>query len=82
MRLHFDSVLESGGPLPAAEPNGAALSTSVPFSRQEAHAILLPRSGRVRAWPEEPTFERKTGRSESGHSRHFDPASLTSGLPR
>jgi hypothetical protein len=51
------------------QPKGAALL----FGRQEEHAILRPRSGRVRAccelvgrtqlWVEEPTFKRKTGRS-------------------
>jgi hypothetical protein len=51
----------------AVQSNGAA---TLLFSR---HAILRPRSGRVRArcelvgrsqlWPEEPTFKRKTGRS-------------------
>jgi hypothetical protein len=51
------------------------------LSRQEAHAILRPRSGRTRArcelvgrsqlWPEELTFKRKTGRSELGPTRKF-----------
>ena len=70
------------------QPNGAA---ALLFSRQEAHAILRPRSGRVRArcelvgrsqlWPEELTFKRKTGRSESGHSRRFGYVRVTSALP-
>jgi isopenicillin-N epimerase len=30
MRLHFDSVLESGGPLPAAQPKGAAAWLTIP----------------------------------------------------
>jgi len=42
MGSHGDSVVVSGGPLPATQPNGAALPTSVPFSRQEAHAIRGP----------------------------------------
>jgi hypothetical protein len=77
MGSHGDTALDSGGPL-SVQPNGTA---ALLFSRQEAHAILRPRSGRVRArcelvgrrqlWPEQPTFKRKTGRSESGHSRHF-----------
>ena len=65
------SVLESGRAT-AVQPSGAA---ALLFGRQEAHAILRPRSGRIRArcelvgpsqlWPEELTFKRKTGRSES-----------------
>ncbi len=72
MGSHGDSVLESGRAT-AVQPSGAA---ALLFSRQEAHAILRPRSGRIRArcelvgrsqlWPEELTFKRKTGRSESG----------------
>jgi hypothetical protein len=77
MGSHGDSVLESGRAT-AVQPSGAA---ALLFSRQEAHAILRPRSGRIRArcelvgrsqlWPEELTFKRKTGRSESGQSRQF-----------
>jgi len=87
MGSHGDSVLESGRAT-AVQPSGAA---ALLFSRQEAHAIL-PRSGRIRArcelvgrsqlWPEELTFKRKTGRSESGQKRRFDRAPITSGLPR
>src|SRR6266851_9413108 len=68
MGSHGDSVLESGRAT-AVQPSGAA---ALLFSRQEAHAILRPRSGRIRArcelvgrsqlWPEELTFKRKTGR--------------------
>jgi hypothetical protein len=74
MGSHGDSVLESGRAT-AVQPSGAA---ALLFSRQEAHAILRPRSGRIRArcelvgrsqlWLEELTFKRKTGRSESGQS--------------
>jgi hypothetical protein len=77
MGSHGDSVLESGRAT-AVQPSGAA---ALLFSRQEAHAILRPRSGRIRArcelvgpsqlWPEELTFKRKTGKSESGHSCRF-----------
>src|SRR3979490_288678 len=77
MGSHGDSVLESGRAT-AVQPSGAA---ALLFSRQEAHAILRPRSGRIRArcelvgrsqlWPEELTFKRQTGRSESGQSRRF-----------
>src|SRR5258705_13992491 len=87
MGSHGDSVLESGRAT-AVQQNGAA---ALLFSRQEAHAILRPRSGRVRArcelvgrsqlWPEEPTFKRTTGRSESGHSRRFGYVRVTSALP-
>jgi hypothetical protein len=74
MGSHGDSVLESRRAT-AVQSSGAA---ALLFSRQEAHAILRPRSGRIRArrelvgrsqlWPEELTFKRKTGRSESGPS--------------
>src|SRR5260221_10703480 len=72
MGSHGDSVLESGRAT-AVQPSGAA---ALLFSRQEAHAILWPRSGRIRArcelvgrsqlWPEELTFKRKTGRVAVG----------------
>src|SRR5260370_41885956 len=72
MGAHGDSVLESGRAT-AVQPSGAE---ALLFSRQEAHAILRPRSGRIRArcelvgrsqlWPEELTFKRKTGRSGPG----------------
>jgi hypothetical protein len=88
MRSHGDSVLESGRAT-AVQPSGAS---ALLFSRQEAHAILRPRSGRIRArcelvgrsqlWPEELTFKRKTGRSESDQKRRFDNRPFTSGLPR
>ena len=85
MGSHGDSVLESGRAT-AVQPSGAA---ALLFSRQEAHAILRPRSGRIRArcelvelWPEELTFKRKTGRSVLGQSRRFDRLPDTSGLPR
>src|SRR6267142_1135334 len=87
MGSHGDSVLESGRAT-AVQPSGAAVLL---FSRQEAHAILRPGSGRIRArcelvgrsqlWPEELTFKRKTGRSESGQKRRFDNRPVTSGLP-
>jgi hypothetical protein len=87
MGSHGDSVLESGRAT-AVQPRGAA---ALLFSRQEAHAILRPRSGRIRArcelvglsqlWPEELTFKRKTGRSESGQSRRFGDVRVTSALP-
>ena len=77
MGSHGDSVLESGRAT-AVQPSGAA---ALLFSRQEAHAILRPRSGRIRArcelvgrsqlWPEDLTFKRKTGRSESGSNASF-----------
>jgi hypothetical protein len=69
MGSHGDSVLESGRAT-AVQPSGAA---ALLVSRQEAHAILRLRSGRIRSrcelvgrsqlWPEELTFKRKTGRS-------------------
>src|SRR5450631_4460751 len=72
MGSHGNSVLESGRAT-AVQPSGAA---ALLFSRQEAHAILRPRSGRIRArcelvgrsqlWPEELTFNRKTGRVAVG----------------
>src|ERR1700737_4237676 len=75
MGSHGDTVLDSGGPLPV-QPNCAA---ALLFSQQEAHAILPPRSGCVRArcelfgrsqlWPKKPTFKRKTGRSDNGMVR-------------
>jgi hypothetical protein len=71
MESHGDSVLESGRAT-AMQPSDAA---ALLFSRHEAHAILRPRSGRIRArcelvgrsqlWPEELTFKRTTGRSKS-----------------
>ncbi len=77
MGSHGDSVLESGRAT-AVQPSGTA---ALLFSRQEAHAILRPRSGRIRArcdlvgrsqlWPEELTFKRKTGRSESGQADQY-----------
>src|SRR5260370_33610612 len=88
MGSHGDSVLESGRAT-AVQPSGAA---ALLFSRQEAHAILRPRSGRIRArcelvgrsqlWPEEPTFNRKTGRAESGQKRPVESRPVTSGPPR
>jgi len=88
MGSHGDSVLESGRAT-AVQPSGAA---ALLFSRREAHAILRPRSGRIRARcelvgrsqlrPEELTFKRKTGRSESGQKRRFECRPVTSGLPR
>jgi len=71
------------------QPNGAA---ALLFSRQEAHAILRPKSGRVRArcelvgrsqlWPEQPTFKRKTGRPESGQKPKSWHLKVTSALVR
>jgi len=65
MGSHGNTVPDSGEPL-SVQPNGAA---ALLFSRQEAYAILRPRSGRVRArcelvgrrqlWPKEPTFKRE-----------------------
>ena len=70
------------------QPNRAA---ALLFSRQEAHAILRPRLGhvsaccelvgRIQLWPEEPTFKRKTGRSESDQKRRFGDIRVTSALP-
>jgi hypothetical protein len=70
-----NSVLDSGGPLRCSR-TARRLSSLV---GRRPHAILRPGSGRVRArrelvgrsqlWPEEPTFKRKTGRSESGQTR-------------
>jgi hypothetical protein len=45
-----ESVLESGGPLPAAQPGARRISSSVPFSRQK-HAIHAARArSRKGAW--------------------------------
>src|ERR1700737_3327647 len=87
MGSHGDTVLDSGGPLPV-QPNCAA---ALLFSQQEAHAILPPRSGCVRArcelfgrsqlWPKKPTFKQKTGRSESGQFQKSARAKAMSAFP-